>query len=147
MSASIALVSVLVGDYDEAIAFFTGALRFRLVEDSPRPGGKRWVVVSPPGGGGASLLLARAANEEQERSIGRQAGGRVFLFLETPDFWADYREMQARGVRFDEEPREEDYGIVAVFRDLCGNRWDLLQRRQRQPNRIRKPEGLLNEPT
>ena len=129
MSASLALVSLLVRDYDEAIAFFTVALKFRLVEDTPRPDGKRWVVVSPPGAGGASLLLARAANEEQERSIGRQAGGRVFLFLETSDFHADHREMQARGVKFDEEPREEDYGTVAVFRDLYGNRWDLLKRR------------------
>ena len=129
MSSSIALVSLLVRDYDEAIAFFTGALSFRLVEDSPRPGGKRWVVVSPPGAGGASLLLARAANEEQARSIGRQAGGRVFLFLETTDFRRDHREMKARGVEFEEEPREEDYGTVAVFRDLYGNRWDLLQRR------------------
>jgi catechol 2,3-dioxygenase-like lactoylglutathione lyase family enzyme len=129
MSASLVLVSLLVRDYDEAIAFFTGALRFRLAEDEPRPGGKRWVVVTPPGGSGASLLLARAANEEQERSIGRQAGGRVFLFLETADFWADYRAMQARGVEFTETPREEDYGTVVVFRDVCGNRWDLLQRR------------------
>ena len=126
---SLALVSLLVRDHDEAIAFFTDALRFRLAEDQPRPGGRRWVVVTPPGGSGASLLLARAANEEQERSIGRQAGGRVFLFLETADFWADYRAMQARGVEFTEPPREEDYGTVVVFRDLCGNRWDLLQRR------------------
>lgn len=143
MTASIGLVSLLVHDYDEAIAFFTGALRFRLVEDSPRPGGKRWVVVAPPGAGGASLLLARAANEGQERSIGQQAGGRVFLFLETSDFRADYQAMQARGVQFDEEPREEDYGIVAVFRDLCGNRWDLLQRRERPSNWIREPERDL----
>lgn len=129
MSASVALVSLLVRDYDEAIAFFTGALRFRLVEDSPRPGGRRWVVVAPPGGGGASVLLARAANEEQVRGVGRQAGGRVCLFLETSDFWGDYRAMRDRGVTFEEEPREEGYGIVAVFHDLYGNRWDLLQRR------------------
>jgi len=141
MTASIALVSLLVREYDEAIAFFTGALSFRLVEDSPRPDGKRWVVVSPPGGIGTSLLLARAANEDQQRSIGRQAGGRVFLFLETPDFWDDYREMQARSVQFDEEPREEAYGTVAVFRDLSGNRWDLLQRREPQPGKIREPDG------
>lgn len=143
MTASIALVSLLVRDYDEAIAFFTGALRFRLVEDSPRPGGKRWVVVSPPGAGGTSLLLARAGNEEQERSVGRQAGGRVFLFLETSDFRADYEAMKARGVQFDEEPREEDYGTVAIFRDLCGNRWDLLQRGERQPGRGREPQGEM----
>lgn len=143
MTASIALVSVVVRDYDEAIAFFTGALRFRLVEDSPRPGGKRWVVVSPPGAGGASLLLARAANEEQERAVGHQAGGRVFLFLETSDFWADYTAMQAGGVLFVEAPREEHYGTVAVFRDLSGNRWDLLQRRERQPGRGREPHGEL----
>jgi catechol 2,3-dioxygenase-like lactoylglutathione lyase family enzyme len=129
MSASLALVSLLVRDYDEAIAFFTGALRFRLAQDRPLPGGKRWVVVSPPGGSGASLLLARAANEEQFRSVGRQAGGRVFLFLETSDFQADYRALRAGGVEFDEAPREEDYGTVAVFRDVSGNRWDLLQRR------------------
>ena len=127
--AAIALVSLLVRDYDEAIAFFTEALRFRLAEDRALPGGKRWVVVSPPGDRGASLLLARAANEEQARGIGRQAAGRVFLFLETAGFWADYRAMQARGVEFDEAPREEDYGTVVVFRDVSGNRWDLLQRR------------------
>ncbi|HSX58866.1 MAG TPA: VOC family protein [Tahibacter sp.] len=128
MSARLALVALLVRDYDEAIAFFTQALRFELVEDSDRGGGKRWVVVAPPGGG-AGLLLARAATDEQRLQIGDQSGGRVFLFLETDEFDAQYAHMRAHGVRFAEEPRHEDYGSVVVFLDLCGNKWDLLQRR------------------
>jgi len=125
----IAHLALLVRDYDEAIAFFTEALGFRLVEDSPREAGKRWVVVSPPGAGagGASLLLARAATPEQERHVGNQTGGRVFLFLHTDDFWRDYRAMRERGVRFTEEPRREEYGTVVVFLDLYGNKWDLVQ--------------------
>lgn len=127
MPQAIALVTFLVHDYDEAIAFFTQALRFALVEDTPLGDGKRWVVVAPAQGGGASLLLAQAANEEQEAAVGRQTGGRVFLFLHTADFAADYAHMVAHGVQFLEQPRHEPYGTVAVFADLYGNKWDLLQ--------------------
>jgi lactoylglutathione lyase len=114
-----------VREYDEAVAFFTGQLGFTLLEDTPLGAGKRWVRVGPPGGGTA-LLLARAATPEQLARVGDQAGGRVFLFLTTDDFWRDYRALRARGVRFVEEPRTEDYGTVAVFLDLYGNRWDLI---------------------
>ena len=127
MAQSIRSVALLVRDYDEAIAFFTGCLRFARVEDTPLGDGKRWVLVAPPGGGGTALLLARAATAEQESRIGNQTGGRVFLFLHTDDFWRDYHEMTARGVRFAEEPRREAYGTVAVFLDLYGNKWDLVQ--------------------
>jgi len=127
MAQSIGYVALVVRDYDEAIAFFTHALAFTLVEDTPLGGGKRWVLVQPPNSQGTSLLLARAANAEQESCIGNQTGGRVFLFLHTDDFWRDYRDMMARGVRFREQPREETYGTVAVFEDLYGNKWDLLQ--------------------
>ncbi|GAO40495.1 hypothetical protein SCH01S_48_01570 [Sphingomonas changbaiensis NBRC 104936] len=116
-------------DYDEAIAWFTGVLGFTLVEDSYQPEqDKRWVVVAPPGAGenGASILLARAATPEQARFIGDQAAGRVFLFLRTDDFWRDYRAFTANGVRFVREPAEQPYGMVAVFEDLYGNRWDLI---------------------
>ncbi len=128
MAARIAMVSLVVRDYDEALAFYTGALGFTVVEDSPLPGGKRWVVVAPPGGDGASLLLARAATPEQLERVGDQAGGRVFLFLQADDFWPDFLAMKARGVGFLEEPRREPYGWVVVFADLYGNRWDLLER-------------------
>jgi catechol 2,3-dioxygenase-like lactoylglutathione lyase family enzyme len=129
VSPRLASVSLLVRDYDAAIAFFTGALGFVLLEDTPVGGAKRWVVVAPAGGGGgATLLLARAATPEQEAAVGRQAGGRVFLFLRTDDFARDHAAFTARGVRFVEEPRDEAYGRVAVFLDLYGNRWDLLQR-------------------
>ena len=124
---SLALITLLVHDYDEAIAFFTQALRFALVEDTPLGDGKRWVMVAPAQGGGASLLLAQAADAEQEAAVGRQAGGRVFLFLHTADFAADHAHMVAHGVQFLEQPRHEPYGTVAVFADLCGNKWDLLQ--------------------
>ena len=124
---TLAHVALLVRDYDEAIAFFTRTLRFRLVEDAPREDGKRWVLVAPPGAAETALLLARAATPEQAAQIGDQAGGRVFLFLHTDDFRRDYDEMRSRGVRFVEEPRDEAYGTVAVFLDLYGNRWDLLQ--------------------
>jgi catechol 2,3-dioxygenase-like lactoylglutathione lyase family enzyme len=125
----ITAVALVVRDYDEALAFFTGCLRFMVVEDTPLEGGKRWVVVRPPGSGTA-LLLARAATPEQVARVGDQTGGRVFLFLRTDDFWRDYREMQARGVRFATEPREEVYGTVAVFLDLYGNLWDLIEPRR-----------------
>lgn len=127
MQQRLGAVSVLVRDYDEALAFYVGALGFELIEDSPRGPGKRWVLVAPRGGDGARLLLARAATSEQQAQIGNQCGGRVWLFLQTDDFWRDYRRMRDRGVRFCETPREEPYGIVAVFEDLYGNRWDLLQ--------------------
>ena len=133
MKQQIANVSFLVRDYDEAIAFFTKALGFSLEEDTQLAGGKRWVVVAPPGTAGTGLLLARATTVEQEAAVGRQAGGRVFLFLLTDDFWRDYRTMQARGVRFVGEPREEVYGTVAVFADLYGNKWDLLERKSARP--------------
>jgi catechol 2,3-dioxygenase-like lactoylglutathione lyase family enzyme len=133
MSQSIASLALLVRDYDEAIAFFTGCLRFALLEDTQLGNGKRWVRVAPPGDSGASLLLARAANREQESRIGNQTGGRVFLFLHTDDFRRDYDAMRSRGVGFVEDPREEAYGTVAVFLDLYGNRWDLVQPR-REPD-------------
>lgn len=121
----ISAIALVVHDYDEAVHFFTHALRFTVVEDTPLPGGKRWVTVRPPGGGTA-LLLAKAATPEQSARVGDQTGGRVFLFLQTDDFWRDYHEMRGRGVRFAEEPRVEEYGAVAVFLDLYGNRWDLV---------------------
>jgi catechol 2,3-dioxygenase-like lactoylglutathione lyase family enzyme len=124
----IAAVALVVRDYDEAIAYFTGCLRFVVVEDTPLGDGKRWVLVRPPGGVTA-LLLARATTPQQSARVGEQTGGRVFLFLGTDDFWRDYRDMQSRGVRFVEGPREEPYGTVAVFLDLYGNRWDLVQPR------------------
>lgn len=128
MSQSLAHVALLVRDYDEAIAFFTGKLGFTLVEDSPQPEqDKRWVVVAPPGPVGTSLLLARAASPEQEGFIGNQAGGRVFLFLATDDFRRDHAAMLAAGVKFVREPKQAPYGIVAVFEDLYGNLWDLVE--------------------
>jgi catechol 2,3-dioxygenase-like lactoylglutathione lyase family enzyme len=125
---SIASIALVVREYDEALEFFTEALRFTVVEDTPLGAGKRWVVVAPPESKGASLLLAKAASSEQEAHVGNQTGGRVFLFLETSDFWNDYRHMQSRGVTFAEKPRQEPYGTVVVFFDLYGNKWDLLQR-------------------
>ena len=126
MNQSISLISYLVRDYDEAIAFFTDAMQFELVEDTPRSD-KRWVVVRPRNESGSSLLLAKAITPEQEAAIGNQTGGRVFLFLHTDDFWRDYNHMRAHDVQFMEEPRNEKYGVVAVFKDLYGNKWDLLQ--------------------
>jgi catechol 2,3-dioxygenase-like lactoylglutathione lyase family enzyme len=123
------MVTLVVRDYDEAIRFFTEAMRFRLVEDAALSAQKRWVVVAPGSGTGASLLLAKAATPEQLQAVGRQAGGRVAFFLETLDLAADRAHMLAHGVRFTEEPREEAYGRVVVFLDLYGNRWDLVERR------------------
>ena len=131
MSRFISQVALLVRDYDEAIAFFTHALRFELLEDSALGNGKRWVRVAPPGGAGGAggaLLLARAATPEQERAVGNQSGGRVFLFLETDDFARDHADMRVQGVRFTGEPRHEAYGTVVVFLDLYGNKWDLVGR-------------------
>ena len=127
MTRAIALLTLVVRDYDEAISFFTDALRFTVVEDRPLGAGKRWVVVAPEASGGAALLLAKAATPEQLASVGNQSGGRVFLFLHTNDFWDDYRHMRSRGVQFAEQPRQEPYGLVVVFFDLYGNKWDLAQ--------------------
>jgi catechol 2,3-dioxygenase-like lactoylglutathione lyase family enzyme len=121
----LSLVTYLVDDYDTAVRWFVDVLGFTLAEDSPQGNGKRWVVVCPPNGQTA-LLLARAANPQQSAHIGQQAGGRVFLFLHTPNFWETYQRYQANGVRFCEEPRHEAYGMVVVFEDLYGTRWDLL---------------------
>ena len=132
MTRAIGYVAVVVRDYDEAIAFYTVALGFDLVEDTRLEGGRRWVLVRP-GAGGTALLLARAATPEQEARIGDQTGGRVAFFLHTDDFRGDYEAMKARGVRFREEPRREAYGTVAVFEDLYGNRWDLLEPSGRAP--------------
>lgn len=121
-------VTLVVRDYDEAIAYFTKALGFTLVEDTHLTPAKRWVVVRPTGGDGPALLLARAANEQQAAAIGKQGGGRVFLFMDTDDFDRDYAAFSSRGVRFIETPRQESYGKVAVFEDLYGNRWDLVER-------------------
>lgn len=122
-------VALVVRDYDEAIDFYCGKLGFRLLEDTYQPEqDKRWVVVAPPGAEEASLLLARAATPEQETFIGSQSGGRVFLFLQTDDFRRDYERLLSAGVRFVREPKTESYGTVAVFEDLYGNLWDLVQR-------------------
>jgi len=120
-------VALLVRDYEEAKAYYCGVLGFRLIEDSPLPDGKRWVVVAPPGSRETCLLLARATTPAQEERVGDQAGGRVFLFLHSDDFWREFQAMRDKGVHFCEEPRQESYGTVAVFEDLYGNRWDLLQ--------------------
>ena len=136
MIQSIVHVALVVRDYDEAIAFFTQKLNFVLVQDEYQPAqDKRWVVVAPPGSNGTTLLLARASAPEQEPFVGNQAGGRVFLFLSTDDFWRDYNEMVARGVRFVRPPSEQPYGMVAVFEDLYGNRWDLIQYLESDPDR------------
>ena len=128
MSQRLGLVSLVVHDYDEAIAFYVGKLGFVLVEDSDQPAqDKRWVVVAPRGAPGCAVLLARAANPHQASRIGDQTGGRVFLFLYTDDFWRDFNDYQAKGVIFVREPKVEPYGTVAVFQDLHGNLWDLIQ--------------------
>lgn len=127
MQRHIAATALLVRDYDEALEFFVEKLNFVLLEDAPLGGGKRWVTIAPGRSGDARLLLAKASGLEQERSVGHQAGGRVFLFLHTDDFWRDFHAMAAKGVRFIEQPRDESYGLVVVFEDLYGNRWDLLE--------------------
>ena len=129
MTAYLARVALLVRDYDEAIAWFVDRLGFVLLEDTPLSATKRWVLVAPPGARETALLLARAATPDQAAAVGRQGGGRVFLFLHTDDFARDHAAMTARGVRFVEAPRDEPYGTVAVFEDLYGNRWDLVERR------------------
>ena len=136
MKQSIVLVSLVVRDYDEAIDFYVNTLGFSLVEDRYIPEqDKRWVVVSPPGAAESRLLLARAVGAGQTGRIGDQTGGRVFLFLNTDDFWRDYRAYKAKGVVFVREPMEESYGMVAVFEDLYGNLWDLLQLNFKQEQR------------
>ena len=131
MKQSIVHIALVVHDYDEAIDFYVNKLHFTLVEDTYQPEqDKRWVVVAPPGwreNGGTTLLLARASKPEQEAFIGNQAGGRVFLFLRTDDFWRDYNRMVALDIEFEREPKTMDYGTVAVFRDLYGTLWDLIE--------------------
>jgi catechol 2,3-dioxygenase-like lactoylglutathione lyase family enzyme len=128
MKQTILHAALVVRNYDEAIGFFCGKLRFDLIEDSYQPEqDKRWVLVAPPGSTGTSILLARASTPEQEAFIGRQTGGRVFLFLGTDDFWRDFNQMRSVGVHFVREPKEAPYGTVAVFEDLYGNLWDLVE--------------------
>ncbi len=128
MKQAIVHIAIVVRDYDEAIAFYTEKLHFQLVEDTYQAEqDKRWVVVSPPNAHGTTILLARASKQEQMTYIGNQSGGRVFLFLGTDDFWRDYEEMCAEGIIFTRPPKEADYGTVAVFEDLYGNLWDLVQ--------------------
>jgi catechol 2,3-dioxygenase-like lactoylglutathione lyase family enzyme len=122
-------IALVVRDYDEALAFFTQVLNFKLIEDTRLSADKRWVLIAPPGSDSTSLLLARAATPEQKTRIGNQTGGRVFLFLHTDDFWRDYNEMTVRRVKFVRPPQDEPYGTVAVFEDLYGNQWDLIQRK------------------
>jgi catechol 2,3-dioxygenase-like lactoylglutathione lyase family enzyme len=128
MKQSIVHVALIVRDYDEAIEFYTKKLHFTLVEDTYQPEqDKRWVLVAPPGSSETTLLLARASKTEQESFIGNQTGGRVFLFLKTDDFWRDYNEMISLGIKFVRRPKTAPYGIVAVFEDLYGNLWDLVE--------------------
>jgi len=134
MRQSIVHIALVVKDYDEAIDFYTKKLNFKLIEDTYQPEqDKRWVVVSPPGSIGTTLLLAKASKEEQKTFIGNQTGGRVFLFLNTDDFWRDYNNMISIGIEFVREPKKESYGMVAVFKDLYGNLWDLLELNKDHP--------------
>ena len=140
MNQSLGLISLVVRDYDEALRFFVHKLGFELVEDTPVPAqGKRWVVVRPSGGTGPCLHLAKAPTPEQERAIGNQTGGRVFLFFYTDDFWRDYERYRANGVAFVRPPEEQPHGVVAVFEGLYGNTWDLLQ--PNAFNRSWRPQG------
>ena len=127
MTQNLGNIALIVREYDEALNFYTQSLRFQLIEDTNLGDGKRWVRVRPPGSTVTDLLLAKAVDPEQASHIGNQTGGRVFLFLHTDDFWRDYRAMTERGVKFVRPPSEESYGTVAVFEDLYGNQWDLLQ--------------------
>jgi catechol 2,3-dioxygenase-like lactoylglutathione lyase family enzyme len=128
LKQSIIHIALLVKDYDEAINFYISKLHFILVEDTCQPEqNKRWVLIAPPGSTGTQILLAKAVGQEQEQFIGKQSGGRVFFFLQTDDFWRDYHNMLDKGIEFVREPKTESYGIVAVFKDLYGNLWDLLQ--------------------
>src|SRR4030095_1320338 len=128
MKQSIVHIALVVRDYDEAIEFYTKKLHFTLIEDTYQPEQeKRWVVVAPPGSIGSTLLLARASKQEQESFVGNQTGGRVFLFLNTDDFWRDYNDMSSKGIKVVREPKKEDYGMVAAFEDFYGDLWDLLE--------------------
>ncbi len=134
MNQSIVHIALVVRDYDEAIDFYMSKLNFTLIEDTYQPEqDKRWVIVAPPGSTETTLLLAKASKPEQEAFVGNQAGGRVFLFLNTDDFWRDYNQMLTKGIEFVRDPKEADYGTVAVFKDLYGNLWDLLQLKQGHP--------------
>ncbi|MFT7612733.1 MAG: catechol 2,3-dioxygenase-like lactoylglutathione lyase family enzyme [Parvicellaceae bacterium] len=138
MAQSIVHIALIVKDYDEAIEFYTKKLHFELIEDIYQPEqDKRWVVVSPPGSVGTTILLAKASKPIQEDFIGNQAGGRVFLFLNTDDFWRDYNDMISKGIEFVKKPKEADYGTVAVFKDLYGNLWDLLELKPDHPIALR----------
>lgn len=127
MNQRLTQIAIVVKDYDEAIKFYTKKLNFTLIEDTVLSETKRWVVVQPKGSGGCNLLLAKAANEEQQSRIGNQTGGRVFLFLYTDDFWRDYNNMLANNIEFVRPPAEEEYGTVAVFKDIYGNLWDFIE--------------------
>ncbi len=134
MKQNIIHIALVVKDYDEALAFYLDKLKFELIEDTYQPEqDKRWVVIAPPNSSGVTLLLAKASKPKQHDFIGNQAGGRVFLFLNTDDFWRDYKRMVSLGINFIREPKEQEYGIVAVFEDLYGNRWDLLQLKPNHP--------------
>lgn len=134
MQQNIVHIALVVRDYDEALAFYVDKLNFDIIEDTYQPEqDKRWVVIAPPHSKGTAILLARASKAEQEPFIGNQAGGRVFLFLNTDDFWRDYHQMVSKGIRFVREPKEAEYGTVAVFEDLYGNCWDLLQLHSQHP--------------
>lgn len=138
MRQTIVHIALVVKDYDEAIEFYTQKLNFELIEDTYQPEqDKRWVVVAPPRSSGTNLLLAKASKPEQERRVGNQTGGRVFLFLNTDDFWRDYNSMVSKGVKFVRKPKEEEYGTVAVFADLYGNLWDLLELKEDHPVLLR----------
>jgi uncharacterized glyoxalase superfamily protein PhnB len=140
MKQDIVYVSLLVRDYDEVIQFYTKKLDFQVLEDSRYPRqNKRWVVLSPPQSRATTILLAKATSEEQENCVGSQTAGRVFLFLNTDNFWRDYKKMMKNGIKFVWQPKEEDYGLVAVFEDLYGNRWDLLQLKEDHPICQRMP--------
>ena len=139
MKQSIVHIALVVRDYDEAIEFYVDKLRFELVEDTYQAEqDKRWVVVAPPNSTGTTLLLAKASKPEQLNSIGNQTGGRVFLFLNTDDFWRDYERMVSIGIKFVREPKQQDYGMVAVFEDLYGNLWDILQLNPDHPIALRQ---------
>ena len=138
MKQSIVHIALVVRDYDEALDFYLNKLNFVLIEDTYQPDqDKRWVVIAPPGSNGTTLLIAKASKPEQEKVIGNQTGGRVFLFLNSDDFWRDYQNMITKGIKFIREPKEESYGAVAVFEDLYGNLWDLLQLNKDHPIAIR----------
>ncbi len=136
MKQAIAHVALVVEDYDEAISFYTRKLDFQVIEDTSLGNGKRWILVSPPGNSGTNLLLAKAATEQQKNAIGNQTGGRVFLFLFTDDFWRDHNKMKNRGIEFVRPPIKEPYGTVAVFSDLYGNLWDLIEPSQLNKTKI-----------